>query len=211
MPPLPPKPGRVRAYYINEQYEPNNDIELNLNEGDMIFVEEGTGDYLNIICGDKRGKLSSKYVNSAQDSIVSVEYPMHEAAKRGNLDFVRECLKNKISANSLDTSGSTALYWASLNGHLDVVLELLKQPNISMPSQNKLGDTALHAASRKGRIECAKVLIEHGACVFTVNKDNKKPIQLAQNPEMAALIKLTMDRLPEPTDQNEYASSEDEQ
>lgn len=109
------------------------------------------------------------------------------------------------------------------------MLELLKQPNISISSQvsqtllnntklsiihllqNKLGDTALHAASRKGRLECAKALIEHGACPFTVNKDNKRPIQLAQTSEMAALIKLTMDKLPEPTEQNEYLSSEDEQ
>jgi ankyrin repeat protein len=68
----------------------------------------------------------------------------------------------------------------------------------------------LHAASRKGRLDCAEALIEHGACVFTVNKDNKRPIDLAQTPEMGALLKLTMDKLPEPTEQNEYESSEEE-
>lgn len=77
----------------------------------MIFVEEGTEDYLNVTCGQQKGKLSSKYgkflvtftfeylhflVNSGEDSIVSVEFPMHESAKRGNLEFVRECLKNKV-------------------------------------------------------------------------------------------------------------------
>jgi hypothetical protein len=36
-------------------------------------------------------------VLDSPNSIVSVEYPMHEAAKRGNLDFVCECLKNKVS------------------------------------------------------------------------------------------------------------------
>lgn len=55
------------------------------------------------------------------------------------------------------------------------------------------------------------MLIEHGACVFTVNKDNQRPIHLAQTAEMAALLKLTMDKLPDPTEQNEYESSEDEQ
>lgn len=28
--------------------------------------------------------------------VSAVEYPMHEAAKRGDLEFVRECLKNKV-------------------------------------------------------------------------------------------------------------------
>jgi hypothetical protein len=32
---------------------------------------------------------------------------MHEAAKRGNLDFVNECLKNNVSCNSLDKAGNT--------------------------------------------------------------------------------------------------------
>lgn len=35
-------------------------------------------------------------VNDGTDNISTVEYPMHESAKRGNLDFVCECLKNKV-------------------------------------------------------------------------------------------------------------------
>jgi ankyrin repeat protein len=76
--------------------------------------------------------------------------------------------------------------------------------------QNKLGDTALHAASRKGNLECAEILIEHGACVFTANKDGQRAVHLAKTPEVAALIKLAMDKLPEPNDE-EYESSDEEQ
>jgi hypothetical protein len=32
----------------------------------------------------------------------SVDNPMHEAAKRGNLAYLLECIANKVSVNSLD-------------------------------------------------------------------------------------------------------------
>ena len=33
-----------------------------------------------------------------EESTENVPNPMHEAAKRGNLDFVKECLSNKVSS-----------------------------------------------------------------------------------------------------------------
>lgn len=40
--------------------------------------------------------------------------PIHEAAKRGNLDFLNECIQNKINVNSLDKAGNTALHWVTI-------------------------------------------------------------------------------------------------
>lgn len=34
---------------------------MHLEEGDLIFLEEGAGDYLNVTCGQKTGKLSARY------------------------------------------------------------------------------------------------------------------------------------------------------
>ena len=72
----------------------------------------------------------------------SVDNPMHEAAKRGNVAFLNECIANKVSVNSLDKvwgvwayltpgrlrsmqSGSTPLHWAARCGHNEVVDVLL--------------------------------------------------------------------------------------
>jgi hypothetical protein len=34
---------------------------MQLQEGDLIFLEEGTDEYLNVTCGLMKGKLSAQY------------------------------------------------------------------------------------------------------------------------------------------------------
>ena len=55
---------------------------------------------------------------------------MHEAAKRGNYEFLKECIGNKISVNSLDQAGNTPLHWASYGGHVDCVELLFQSDNL---------------------------------------------------------------------------------
>ena len=51
--------------------------------------------------------------------------PVHDAARRGNLEFLQECLKNGVSSTSLDSSNNTPLHWAVKCSHLDCVTELI--------------------------------------------------------------------------------------
>lgn len=90
----------------------------------------------------------------------AIDNPMHEAAKRGNLLFLQECLANGVSVNGLDKAASTPLYWAAHGGHAECVKTLLSVPNITINAQNKLGDTALHACAWKGHPECVRLLLE---------------------------------------------------
>ena len=36
------------------------------------------------------------------EKMESVDNPLHEAAKRGNLAYVQECIRNGVSVNALD-------------------------------------------------------------------------------------------------------------
>jgi len=65
----------------------------------------------------------------------AIDNPLHEAAKRGNLPFLQECLANGVSVNGLDKAQSTPLYWAAHGGHTECVQALLNVPNISLDSQ----------------------------------------------------------------------------
>lgn len=40
----------------------------------------------------------------------TVENPVHDAARRGNLDFLKECFTNGVSAIELDSSGCSKLF-----------------------------------------------------------------------------------------------------
>lgn len=64
-----------------------------------------------------------------------VEQPLHEAARRGNLDFMRECLQHGVSGTGLDSAGNIPLYWASHAGHVDCVRELLALPRPAVNAQ----------------------------------------------------------------------------
>ena len=57
--------------------------------------------------------IPSNMVETLGDSNTS---PLHDAAKRGNLEMVKECLSNKMPVNQADPAGNTALHWAARSG-----------------------------------------------------------------------------------------------
>lgn len=61
--------------------------------------------------------------------------PLHEAARRGNLSFIQECITRKVSPTGLDSMGNTALYWASHSGHAECVNYLLQLPDPPLNAQ----------------------------------------------------------------------------
>ncbi|KAI1718038.1 ankyrin repeats (many copies) domain-containing protein [Ditylenchus destructor] len=218
MPPPPPvaKPGRVQVYHALVDYIPKQEDELQIQEGDVLYVKEATDTardtekaYYEVIRGDQRGKVPKDFVDSSTN-VLKIDFPLHEAARRGNLEFLEECLQNNVSVNCLDKSGSTALYWASHGGHLQAVQLLLSVAKICVSSQNKMGDTPLHAACYKGRLDCAAALVEAGADLYAKNKDLKKAVDLASTPEIAAFLRLAMSKVVEPTEDEEAYDDGDE-
>uniref|UniRef100_A0A1I7Y075 ANK_REP_REGION domain-containing protein n=1 Tax=Steinernema glaseri TaxID=37863 RepID=A0A1I7Y075_9BILA len=207
LPPRPaPKPGRIKVFRAISDFE---NEEISFVEGDFIYVSETqpVSDRFIVKCNGRSGHVDKSQINN--DSVVPVENALHEAARRGNLPFLDDCLQNEVSVNSLDKSGSTPLYWAAHGGHTAIVEYLLSKPNISISSQNKMGDTPLHAASWKGHLECAKLLVEAGANVHTKNVEKQTPYDIATTAEVKALLLTTM-RNVAAYEENEYASSEEE-
>ncbi|KAK0429441.1 hypothetical protein QR680_011383 [Steinernema hermaphroditum] len=209
LPPRPaPKPGRIKVFRAITDFE---NEEISFTEGDFIYVSETQpiSERFVVKCKGKSGRVEKAKINN--DSVVPVENALHEAARRGNLPFLDECLQNEVSVNSLDKSGSTPLHWAAHGGHVAIVEYLLSKPNISISSQNKMGDTPLHAASWKGHVECAKLLVEAGANTHVRNTEKETAYDIATTPEVKALLATTMRNVPAADEDNEYGSSEEEE
>ena len=75
------------------------------------------------------------FSTAVAESGETIETPLHDAAKRGNVEFLQECLANRVSVNGLDKAGNTPLYWAAHGGHIACMEELLKISNIELDIQ----------------------------------------------------------------------------
>ncbi|KAL3865896.1 hypothetical protein ACJMK2_043244 [Sinanodonta woodiana] len=186
-PPPVPKPGHVRVVRAMYRYEAQQPDELTFDEGDLLYLlDVSNPDWWKGKCGNRTGLIPSNYV---EENTESIDCPLHEASKRGNLPFLQECVANNVSVNGLDKAGSTPVHWAAHGGHTECLVELLKVPNCEINVQNKLGDTPIHCAAWKGHAEVVRMLLEQGARADLKNNDNKLPYELAKDPETAALLR----------------------
>ncbi len=60
-----------------------------------------------------------------------------------------------------DGDGRTALHWAAMNGHKDVVALLLdRMEGVDVAAKDEYGRTALHCAAREGHKDVVALLLE---------------------------------------------------
>ncbi|KAK7489244.1 hypothetical protein BaRGS_00019496 [Batillaria attramentaria] len=205
-PPPIPKPGHVKVVRALYAYEAQQPDELTFDEGDTLYIlEKSDKDWWKAKCGRNTGLIPSNYV---EENTESIDYPLHDAAKRGNTDFLKECLLNRVSVNGLDKAGSTPLHWAAHGGHMACLEALLAEPRCEV--NNKLGDTPLHSAAWKGHSAAVKMLLDKGARVDIRNNENKLPVDLTKDAEVAALLREAAGVSRASRYSNEYGEDEEE-
>jgi len=90
--------------------------------------------------------------------------PLHEAAKKGDVEGAKQLLDQGAKVTEPDSSGEPALLIASLAGHADIVALLLERGS-PIEIRNKGGLTALHAAAYGGNLDVVELLVAKGAAV----------------------------------------------
>jgi ankyrin repeat protein len=89
---------------------------------------------------------------------------IHLAAARGCSDIVGLLLKSEdIDPNHSPYNKISPLCVAALNGHYEVVEQLLKYPGITIQNRNSRGDllaTPLHCACRKGHVDIVRLMLK---------------------------------------------------
>ena len=83
------KPTAIKVYRATWAYEAQGDDEL-FFEGDLIFVSDQSQEWWRATCKGKPGLVPGNYLASEEaGNSNQIDFPLQEAAKRGNLDWVR--------------------------------------------------------------------------------------------------------------------------
>ena len=112
--------------------------------------------------------------------------------------MVQVLLDYGLDANTQDSLGSTPLNFALeyRSNILDprvvrLLLDHGADPNILARIQQ--GNTPLHRASRSGRIEIVRLLVEHGASVEAQDDGGMTPLDVASGEQREEIIKLLLE------------------
>ncbi|NWH92854.1 ASB13 protein, partial [Aegithalos caudatus] len=90
--------------------------------------------------------------------------PVHEAARRGELQELRELIAGGACVNAVTFDSITPLHEASLRGQAQCV-QLLLEAGAQVDARNIDGSTPLCDACSSGSLECVRLLLSHGARV----------------------------------------------
>ena len=111
---------------------------------------------------------------------VPAESPVADAAKRGDLEEIRNLLRDGADVNAAQGDGMTALHWAADRGDR-AMTEVLVYAGAEVEAATRIGQyRPLHIAARNGRTEVVAALLEAGAQVDAVtNPSGSTPLHLA--------------------------------
>ncbi|CAI9741119.1 E3 ubiquitin-protein ligase MIB2-like isoform X2 [Octopus vulgaris] len=113
-------------------------------------------------------------------------------AARGNIQNVREFIKNQRSEIDVKCSNRTALQVASGKGHEDIVLMLL-EAGADLEIQDDDGDTALHYSSYRDQPEVMEILLSKGANTKAVNDKHFSALHIAVSSESVKCVGVLLE------------------
>jgi len=102
-----------------------------------------------------------------------------DAAQRGDIEVVRELLRDGADVNAAQGDGMTALHWAAMHDRPDMV-ELLVYAGANTGATTRLGAyRPLHLASQRGQAAAIRALVEAGAEVDAETRTGVAPLHFA--------------------------------
>eukprot|EP00761_Pharyngomonas_kirbyi_P010203 gb/GECH01010221.1/.p1 GENE.gb/GECH01010221.1/~~gb/GECH01010221.1/.p1 ORF type:complete len:148 (+),score=41.83 gb/GECH01010221.1/:1-444(+) len=104
---------------------------------------------------------------------------LHNAAMSGDAHATRLMIDQGYNVNAKDRLDPTPLHWACLEGHILVVIELLKSPDIQVNVKAQWGNTPLHWACLKGNLSIVEELLRAKKIDLHLKNMGEEPIDIA--------------------------------
>ncbi|XP_048581815.1 serine/threonine-protein phosphatase 6 regulatory ankyrin repeat subunit C isoform X3 [Nematostella vectensis] len=127
------------------------------------------------------GTFISQNPKEKEEGIDQGFTPLHLAAQNGDPAMIRLLMNHpgvKMDATTKEME-RTALHYAALGGHIEVVSTLISKSTAPLHMRDKHGYTPLHMAAANGYKELVALLIGQGSDINAVNEDGNTPIHLA--------------------------------
>ncbi|KAJ7543580.1 hypothetical protein O6H91_09G044100 [Diphasiastrum complanatum] len=121
--------------------------------------------------------------------VLKIGDELRSGSRKGNLETVRQCLRQGAFLNGQDQNGWSALHCAAFKGHINIVKYLIGK-GADMECRDEKGYTALHCATEAGRTHVAQLLITKGANLNAKIKKGATALQIAQSMNFTGLILL---------------------
>lgn len=120
--------------------------------------------------------------------------PLIAACSNGHAEVVKVLLENGALVDAQDKSGESALIAAALNDHPHVVdLLLAHGASIDLVELNH-GRSALNAASAKGHLQSAKVLVDHDANIESEDINGWSCLSVAVRNQHLEMVKYLLEK-----------------
>jgi len=121
-----------------------------------------------------------------------IEVKFWEAAKDGNVEEVKEILRNNptIDVNWKGVAGFTALTQACWRGHDSIVSLLLAHPDIDVNQKTKDGSTPFVKACCYGRTSCVRLLLKDHRVLVNEQSVGSTPLSMAASNGHLDITKL---------------------
>ncbi len=125
----------------------------------------------------------------ARDEESNYATPLSCAAANGRTEIVELLILNGAKVDATDDFARTPLMRAVENGHVDAAAILLKRGADANAKGLYSGETLLHLAASRDYGEIAILLLENGVDVNARNIFDETPLDYADNPKTADILR----------------------
>lgn len=143
-----------------------------------------------------QGKQATPSVHQTLDEM-EFERGLWTAALNDDQNKVKLLLKSGGDPNALDSSGYTALHYASRAGHVETCRLLLDYGCCINQGTRSGGSTALLRAAGVGRTDVVKLLLQRGADILLQDEDGQSALHKAAQNAHKEVIGLLVKSKPE--------------
>ncbi|MCK5563622.1 MAG: ankyrin repeat domain-containing protein [Planctomycetes bacterium] len=142
----------------------------------------------------------SYFLDNGADTNVTIPHlqnstPLHGAVQGGDLEMVKVLLDHGVDIEVRDKTGKTPIYEAVQKGNVEMLNLLIERKADLNVVTNKGGNSVMHIAVQRRKIESVKVLLKAGVAYDIPNKSGRTALKMAKSLRDQELVSLFESRI----------------